>query len=393
MNRLLKIAQSATPCAQVQFRRDAYGKRGIRGFLRDMLAIANADVDGKRYIVTGINFDSKNKRQVVSIDAADFSGNPDYRSLVADFIEPPIMMRYQCITVDDLPVGVYEIGDCRDKPYMMRADYSETLRRGDAYARIDNAPVKIGRRMLQKLFEKRPQHSVPEKSIEIGFPGEIIQKRLRVPTVDLRRLPSMIEHAKLDQLVSVRKDAKNSGSTTTIARMVHTRLYGSDEPYEDRSATGILEEMDQIGQTYELHDQHFLFEENAVKLQLAIYNQSETPIQDASLTLLFPQHDALFVATSLPRPINADQQVNGSSVSFSDYPAVSVSDNRIQASIHVGEIPTGAPIEVLETPLRLCVGSELSGKRMKMAYKLYGSNLRQPVKGKLTIGFHDGAAA
>jgi hypothetical protein len=173
--------------------------------------------------------------------------------------------------------------------------------------------------------------------------------------------------------------------------MVHTRLFGSDDPYEDRSATGILEEMDQIGQTYELEDRHFLFEENAVKLQLAIYNQSDTPIQDASLTLLIPHHDALFVATGLPLPIDADQRDNGSTVSFSDYPAVSVSDDRIHASITVGEIPAGAPIEVFETPLRLCVGSELNGKRMKMAYKLYGSNLRQPVKGKLTIGFRDAA--
>ena len=57
MNRLLKIARSGMPGRSVQFCEDAYGAEGIRCFLRDVLAMANAAVNGKRYIVTGVSFD------------------------------------------------------------------------------------------------------------------------------------------------------------------------------------------------------------------------------------------------------------------------------------------------------------------------------------------------
>ena len=51
MDRLLKIARSATPKSGVQFRTQTYGSEGLRAFLRDVLALANASVDGNRYIV------------------------------------------------------------------------------------------------------------------------------------------------------------------------------------------------------------------------------------------------------------------------------------------------------------------------------------------------------
>lgn len=176
MNRQLKIARSATPGTGVQFRESAYGSQGIRRFLRDVLAMANAAVDGNRYIITGIRFDRENQRQVNSIDLEDFSGKPFYLALVAEFIEPPIPITHRAVIMDGQRVGVYEIGDCQDKPYMMRVDYSEQLRRGDAYLRVDDAAIKIGRRILFNMFDNRAKSVAIEENVEIGFAGEVIQK-------------------------------------------------------------------------------------------------------------------------------------------------------------------------------------------------------------------------
>ena len=66
---------------------------------------------------------------------------------------------------------------------MMRMDQSEKLRRGDAYVRRQDTIVKMGRRQLQELFERKFHDSVFGGRIEIGFPGEIIHKDLRIPTV------------------------------------------------------------------------------------------------------------------------------------------------------------------------------------------------------------------
>ena len=61
MNRLSNIALTAASGTGVQFREETYGNHGIQSFLRDVLAMANASVEGDRYIVTGVGFDEDNQ--------------------------------------------------------------------------------------------------------------------------------------------------------------------------------------------------------------------------------------------------------------------------------------------------------------------------------------------
>jgi hypothetical protein len=387
MNRLLKIARSATPGTGVQFCEDGYGSEEIRRFLRDVLAMANADVDGNRYIVTGVAFNQKNQKLLKPIDRGDFSGKPSYQSLVNDFIEPPVRVRYQPVNIDGKRVGVYEISECGDRPYMMRADYSEKLRRGDAYIRVGNAPVKMGRRQLQELFELKFHHSVSAENIEIGFPGEIIHKDLHVPVVDLSHMPSAIAGAKLRQLLDIREKYTNSGSTTVMARLTHARLFGSDSPYEDRDAQELIKEMAEIREKHKNEDDHFLFQTKATKLQLVVYNQGEEPIQNASLSLVMPNHNSFYVAKRLPKLPRDDRWVDRGPAEHSEYPTVNLKDDSVHVSNTLGDISTDAPVQVFETPLRICVGQELKGRKLGIRYSLFGSNLRRPAKGKLRVIF------
>ena len=163
---LAKIVRAAAPGTGVQLRPEPYGKNGIRQFLRDVVAMANASVDGPRYIIVGAEIDKKGNKRLATVSRDDFSGKPSYQGLVTDFIEPPIRLKYQPASVDGKRVGVFEISDCQDRPYMMRVDYSEKLRRGDAYIRVDDMPVKMGRRQLQEMFERKFHDLVSANRIE-----------------------------------------------------------------------------------------------------------------------------------------------------------------------------------------------------------------------------------
>lgn len=387
MNRLLKIARSATPGTGVQFRDDAYGAQGIRRFLRDVLALANAAVDGPRYIITGVAYDARGNKKAKTIDREDFSGKPGYASLVADYIEPPLRLKYQPVTVEGKRVGVYEISGCKDRPYMMRIDYSETLRRGDAYARVDESTVKLGRRQLQEMFEQKFRESVSHESIEIGFPGEIIHKDLRLPTIDLSEMPSALAASKLKQMLHTREKFANTGSTTMMARLTHARLFGSDAPYEHRSSDELMQDVAQIRQKHRLEDEYFLYEKNLQKLQLVVYNQGDEPIRNASLSLVLPNHNSLYVASQLPKLLKEDRWVDRGPAEKAAYPAVNLKDDSIHVSSTLDEVSTDAPVQVFETPLRLCIGHELKGRKIGIRYSLFGSNLRRPAKGKLRLIF------
>ena len=190
MKHFQQIIAAATPETGIQFRSKPYGTDGVRDFLRDVLALANASVEGTRHIVVGIGFDSKGRRQVHPVNSKDFSGKPDYAALVSDYIEPAVRLRHESVSVDGKQVGVFEIADCQDRPYMMRIDFSELLRRGDAYMRVNDSAIKMGRRQLQDLFQAKYQHTVSPQDIEVGFPGEVMLKDLHLKCRDLTGLPS-----------------------------------------------------------------------------------------------------------------------------------------------------------------------------------------------------------
>jgi hypothetical protein len=385
MKGLEKLVQTATPSTSVQLRKSAYGRHGVRNFLRDIIAIANASINGQRYIITGVEFDPKGRKQLSSIDREDFSGKPAYQSLANEHIEPPLQIRYKPVTVDGKRIGVYEIGDCQDRPYMMRVDFSETLRRGDAYVRVNKSAVKMGRRQLQTLFEKTFKDSVSAANIEIGFPGEIIHKDQSLPTCSLAEMPSMVASSKLNQLIEAKEQVHESASNTMVARLTHARLFGSDSPYEERSTEEIREEMKQLKKQYRDHDHYFLFEENKNDLQLVVFNQGEEPIRGASLTLVLPNHEVFHVATQLPKLPKGKNFVERLPAEQADYPAVNLRDDSIHVSVKLGDIEPGEPTDVFFTPLRVCVGDELKGRRLGIQYSLFAQNLRSPAHGKLRL--------
>ena len=385
--KLAKIVQAAAPGTGVQFRPKEYGEKGIRQFLRDVVAMANASVHGTRYIIVGAESDKKGDKQFISVSEGDFSGKPAYANLVTDFIEPPIRVTYHSVSVGGKRVGVFEIGDCQDRPYMMRVDFSEKLRRGDAYIRVKDAPIKMGRKILLDMFAKKFQESVSGDRVEIGFPGEIIHKDLKIETIDFLQLPSAVASSKLKQLLEIQETVRDHGSTMVMARLTHARLYGSDSPYEDRSSDEIMADMADIEKKHKHDDEHFLFETNAQELQLVVLNQGDEPILDASLSIIMPNHDALRVAEQLPKLLRDGAYVDRAKDDMAEYPTVSLKDNAIHISRTLGEIPPNAPVNAYEAPLRICAGSDLKGRKIGVQYSLFGSNLRAPANGKLRLLF------
>lgn len=344
------------------------------------MALANTTTEGTRHIVVGIGFDSKGRRQLHPVHDNDFGGKPDYAAVVSDYIEPAVRVRYERVLVNGQQVGVFEIADCQERPYMMRIDFSELLRRGDAYLRVNDTAIKMGRRQLQALFQAKFQDSVSAQDIEVGFPGEVMLKDLHLACRDLVRLPSAMAAQKLDELMKVQIESQKSGGESLMGRLVHARLYGSDDPYVSRSPEDLLIEMAQIRSKYAVEDQRYMFGSNAEQIQTVVYNQSSEPIIDASLVLLLPPDDDLHVAERLP---GATDAMSGHAA----YPEVAVLDNSIRITQKIGTIPAGEPVEVFQTPLRVCAGAALRGRKFGVRYALFGQNLRPPAKGRLRLLF------
>ncbi|MDX1482324.1 MAG: ATP-binding protein [Woeseiaceae bacterium] len=385
MNPLARIAHEALPSTAVLFRREAYGRARVREFLRDVMALANAEVDGPRHIVVGIEFDRRGRRHVVPVAADDFSGKPAYTALVEEHIEPAVRIRYRPVPVDGQRVGVFEISDCDDRPYMMRIDHSETLRRGDAYVRIDDVTIKMGRRQLQALFEAKFQDTIPPTNVEVGFAGEIIHKDCRIATRDLDGRPSALAGKRLRALIEAKTQV--SATNTFVARLTHARLFGSDTPYEDRGVETMMEEMRQLEDRYRDEDEYFLFEQQGTELQLVVLNQGGETLTDATLSLVLPRHEALYVAPTLPGVLRNGRVVARGAGEQASYPAVELRAEAVRVTSRLPAVEPGVPQAAFGAPLRICVGAALAGRRLGIRYTLRATNLRSPASGTLRLLF------
>ncbi len=69
------------------------------------------------------------------------------------------------------------------------------------------------------------------------------------------------------------------------------------------------------------------------------------------------------------------------------YPSVILRDDAVQVSAKLGDIAPGDVRNVFRSPLRLCVGSALAGRRIGINYTLFAQNLRTPATGKLRLFF------
>jgi hypothetical protein len=148
-----------------------------------------------------------------------------------------------------------------------------------------------------------------------------------------------------------------------------------------------MAELSEIRSKYRHQDNNFLFQDRAQELQLVAYNQGQDALIDASLSLALPNHGSFYVADSLPRRFVNERFVDRTPDEIAQYPAVTLRDDAVQVSCSIGDIPAGEPVDVFRSPLRLCVGADLGGRRFGVRYALHAQNLRAPVRGQLKLRF------
>lgn len=385
MKSLENIVKEGQESEQVLFRRGAYTNHSQVELLRDVLSLANANVDGPRYIILGAES---------GIAGAALSGIPRevidsthrYHALVRDYIEPPLDIWAKSFYVDGKQLVGLTLEGCEDKPYMMRADHSAHLRRGDTWIRVKTAPQRMGRRQLEAVFAERFAEPLFSGKVDIGFDGDMLTHERTVQTVDSSELPSLDARSKLETLIEAKEQAGTAADENTfITRLTHARLFGADKPYQSHSVAELRKELDKLDERYRDSDEYFRFVEKGVKLNLVVFNESKQEVQAASIALMVPRAANFRLAKRLPANPAHDASKRKVYDDESDYPTVTELKASYQVTQSLGTLLPGASVMAFKKPLRLFADKALEGKRVVIHYKLFGRNLRRPITGKLNL--------
>lgn len=153
-------------------------------------------------------------------------------------------------------------------------------------------------------------------------------------------------------------------------------------PYEARDTETLTKNLENVKETYREHDLYTLYELHSAKVNLVLVNEGQTYVEDASISVDFPNLGGLMIAPELyHEPEDPDPfGIRRLRVSryLKKYPTVTEGEHSTTVEEKLGDLRHGLPKKAFEYDLRIVLGNELAGETIELKCKIFGKQLRTP---------------
>lgn len=376
----------------LDFKAVQYLKTSHEALIKDIMAMANANVSGDRYIIVGVKHRPDGTREYLSIDDKEFVDSAIYHQLLRENVEPEIHFDYLPYSFEGSLLGVFRIYDCVNQPYMMRKAFGTGLRQGDAFTRKGSHQTRLMRQDLDRIFLKRGESGFTGV-IRIGFDDPRGLKEVTLSAADKIILPSDLAAKKIRSILAEREQP-DRGELMRIQRMFESGLIRSSifgpTSYAQRSTEELRENLEHVKDTYRDDDLHELYEVKGTKINLLIVNEGETYVEDTSIKVDIPKLEGLRVARRIyPKPVrssNPFEAITARPFMYGhNYPKVRNLVKHVEVRSSIGNLRHGIPTLAFDEPIRIVIENNLIGQKILLGCTLYGKQLRAPRTETLTI--------
>jgi hypothetical protein len=390
MAELEDLIQYENENTSLDFKAIPYTKDKNEDLIKDVMSMANADVDGNRHIIIGVKLKSSGERDYLGVKKEDLVDQAIYQQLIRDNIEPDITLEYFPFEFDGKTFGIIRISNCDDKPYMMKKDCNK-LKKGDSFIRKGSHQPPMIRADLNKIIAERIKFSSFSGNVNVVFSDNNLTE------IDLCAIgnfipPSVRAAQKIKELIEKKEKLPLSNDSFFLDKIQEMPSLLSLVPYGNRNLKTLKDNLENVNKTYKNDDDYEFFELSSHKISLNIINQGDRYIEDASIYMEFEIAEGLFVAKEIysePEPsiIPTPQLDRISEHKYLNerYPKVEYNDSSILISSYIGNIKHKMETLAFKEPVRIVLGNELIGQALKVNYRLYGKNLVQPIENTLTI--------
>lgn len=358
--------------------------------VKEVIGLANAEVDGPRNILFGVNPGAVDGNRLVGIHDEAVAELKKAHRLLSALIEPVLELAFIYDIINGKLVGALEIDGCDFGPYFVGHDLSESLSRGQCWVREDRKLRAVERAELMQgsLPEaaNEPEVRVENADISVGFLDDPESEYLELAVPDTSDPP--FADQKND-------DGKPSKFTTVIRETVGTvttRLKKLGNSADDKIVAEFKsgskdEAYDGADQVLVDARNHYYYEEKALQLNLCACNKGSETITDISIELGFPRLPDFDIADRLytsPFDKRSPQEIRNMG-----YPEVESCDDAIYARSSLDELAPGRYAPVFRCALRMAVGPRMQTRKMAILYTLRGPSGQELGTGRLKIRFSE----
>jgi len=359
--------------------------------VKEVIGLANADVDGPRYILFGINAGAMDANQVVGIGDDDMADLKKAHRLVSSLIEPIVHLAFIYDRINNKLVGALEIDGCDEGPYAVCKDSSGDLASGQCWVRdgrnLREADVADLAPATEPEDSEEPDELIEPPPMRVGFNDELDCELLELDIPDCSDPPFVEELQKASKPRDLKQTIRDTVGTMTskVLKLAAGRKAASGAKSEEHGTgehTGIIQAS---GSLFGDAQNHYFFEEKALQLNLSVCNDGEQSLKEVSIELGIPKLPDLDVADRMY--ISPFDKRSQNEVDNLGYPEVERCGKGILVRDTLGALDPGAPKQAFKSALRLAVGPAMVGKKVAVNYTLRGRNEQTLAEGRLKIVF------
>ena len=158
--KVLEIIANKTETEYADFKRDFYSSLTNSDIIKDIAAFANSPINQDKYIIFGVDDDS---REVVDIDSTTLFSIDDVNNYIERKIEPFINVSMGTIDYEGKTVAYIKISESnKNPPYVIKEDCGKQNKteKGDIYIRKGTCNLKATRMDIDNMYNNNGELSI-----------------------------------------------------------------------------------------------------------------------------------------------------------------------------------------------------------------------------------------
>jgi len=381
-----------------------YRKETHLDLVKDVMAMANADIEKDRHIVTGISL-TPGETRLQGINIEDFGDPSIYQELIHENIEPPIDLRCFLHEFDGKKFGIFEIANCNNPPYMMKKEYqrnisvngkSEILQKGEAWIRRNTDQARMIRNDFERIYDKKFKNSGFKGDFKVYF-SDTRTDTLHLLPIDEMLLPSKRDYKLLSKIIDDKKSESVKKNHIiqffSNVRALFLRVFDPNTgKYLMTDLGELLEIQENMKNCFSDYDYFEIFSIRSRGTNVIIENLGNEYLEDVTVKFVINRINGIAIQdderdysrkqkiqTQLPNPFDYYMKF------LFHYPNTVYNFSKIEIPVKIGDIQHRIPKMVFPHPLRIALNKSMAGKTIDITCIIYAKNLREPQFKKLKI--------
>jgi hypothetical protein len=379
----------------LDFKSVQYKKENYEDLIKDVMSMANADIEVDRFIIIGIKHKPFGEKNVVGIEKTEFVDSATFQQIILENIEPHVNLDYTPYEYDGKLLGIIKISNCNEKPYMMKKDFKK-LKKGDTFIRKGTQQCRMERRDYEKIYSlRKPNNDFAEK-VKIGFDNNQFCKEINLNANEKFDLPSQLAKRKIEEIIDKKRHELKIQELNPHKQVIKpldfhlsNLSFGRPLPYEKRTIEELEKNLLNVEEVYKEDDYYEFFEVHSHKINIHILNQGSSYIEDAFIEVTIEKVEGLIISSRIYEKPKDNSILSYSIVNepikIDYYPMVEQENSYYKVTQHLGDIKHHLPTTSFVEPLRVVLTEKTKGKKIQLNFKLFGKNLEEPIIEQLNI--------